>query len=172
MQKPDLPHVSAAMCLLIVGGPLWEWKVLSHQSGAASMFARPFSPGEAVRLLSFRLGSQDRPSLLPRLGLVAPVLPCVSSSLSRSHPLQGDLIRSCWCDLVNAIRKFSQDFSCLAGSLAGSQGVHASPSSQLFSRQEGLSASRDQLDTRREECLHQPYLSIHLFFGSGFIRND
>lgn len=87
VQKPDLP--SAAMCLLIVGGPLWEQKVLSHQSGAASMFARPFSPGEAVRLLSFRLGSQDRPSLLPHLGPVAPVLPCVSSSLSRSHPLRG-----------------------------------------------------------------------------------
>lgn len=116
----------------------------------ASWLVRPFSLVEAVRLLPSHPGSQDRLSYFvwPWWPLV---LPCVSSSFSRSRLLRGDLIRSWWCDLVNAIRKFSQDFSCLAGSLAGSQGVHASLHLQLCSGQEEPSASRDQLDTRWKE---------------------
>lgn len=65
------------------------------------------------------LGPQHWPSSL----LLCPVLvtlnwPCVSTSPSGSHVLQRDLIMSWWCHLVNAIRKFPQDFSCFAGSQA------------------------------------------------------
>lgn len=153
---------------------LWKGEVPSYQTCPASWPVCPFSLVEAVRLLPSHLRSQDRLShfLWPWWPLV---LPCVSSSFSRSRLLRGDWIRSWWCDLVNAIRKFSQDFSCLAGSLAGSQGVHASLHLQLFSGQEEPSASRDQLDTRRKEPrLPPPALLVRLplLLGSGFIWND
>lgn len=153
---------------------LWKGEVPSYQTCPASWLVCPFSLVEAVRLLPLHPGSQDRLSYFvwPWWPLV---LPCVSSSFSRSRLLRGDLIRSWWCDLVNAIRKFSQDFSCLAGSLAGSQGVHASLHLQLCSGQEEPSASRDQLDTRWKEprlpppallvrlpCLPQPCWSVYL----------
>lgn len=153
---------------------LWKGEVSSYQPCPASWLVSPFSLVEAVRLLPSHLRSQDR---LPHF--IWPwwplVLPCVSSSFSRSRLLQGDLIRSWWCDLVNAIRKFSQDFSCLAGSLARSQGVHASLHLQLFSGQEEPSASRDQLDTRWKEPRLSPtalLVCLPLSFGSGFIWND
>lgn len=85
------------------------------------------------------------------LAPVALILPCVSCSPSGSHVLQGDLIMSWWCHLVNAIRKFPQDFSCFAGSRAWLPGLPCCSSACSFSQKpsaghtrapgEGLAAS-------------------------------
>lgn len=94
------------------------WERLPPKAGRPALLTGPVppaSPGEVARPTSFS-GSRawDFPHL-PCLALVALILPCVSSSPSGSHVLQGDSIMSWWCHLANAIRKFPQDFSCFAG---------------------------------------------------------
>lgn len=153
-------HVMAGKGCLAVSTDHWPCAAHKAQGGGPSNLL-PWIP------------AWDFPHLLC-LALVALILPCVSSSPSGSHVLQGDLIMSWWCHLVNAIRKFPQDFSCFAGSRAWLPGHPCCSSAHSFSQK----PSTDHASAQREglaaslECPAVALLpSRSEALGSDFIEN-